>query len=50
VPEERLAELEKAGELPSLHSPRYYPEIEPTLSTGVIALSSASLDLLKAKK
>ncbi|MEO1969932.1 MAG: amidohydrolase, partial [Pirellulaceae bacterium] len=31
----------------SLHSPLYYPDIRPTLVTGVTAMSSAALDLLR---
>lgn len=31
---------------PSLHSPLFYPDAEPTLATGVTAMSSAALDLL----
>lgn len=48
VEPERLAKLREGGALePSLHSPKFYPDIEPTLTTGVTALSSAALDLLK---
>lgn len=36
---------------PSLHSPRFYPDIDGTLSTGVQTLTAAALDLLaKGKK
>jgi amidohydrolase len=31
---------------PSLHSSLYYPDIEPTLRTGVLTMTAASLDLL----
>jgi hippurate hydrolase len=34
------------GSEPSLHSPRYYPEIEPTITTGVTAFTAAALELL----
>ncbi|OLL75529.1 N-acetyl-L,L-diaminopimelate deacetylase [Pseudonocardia sp. Ae168_Ps1] len=33
---------ERVAELPSNHSPRYAPVIEPTLSTGVAALTAAA--------
>jgi amidohydrolase len=33
---------ERVAELPSNHSPRYAPVIEPTLSTGVAALTAAT--------
>lgn len=47
---QRMADLAKQGkELPSLHSPVYYPDPQPTLTTGVIAMSSAVLDLLPIK-
>ena len=43
-----LAEFKERGETPpSLHSPKYHPIPEPTLKTGVTALSSAALDLLR---
>ncbi len=32
--------------LPSLHSSRYQPEIEPTVRTGVVAMTHAALELL----
>jgi hippurate hydrolase len=48
VTPERLAKLREGGALePSLHSPKYYPDIEPTITTGVTALSAAALDLLR---
>ena len=34
---------------PSLHSAVYYPDAEPTLATGIAAMASAALELLKAK-
>jgi amidohydrolase len=37
------------GSEPSLHSPRYYPEIEPTINTGVTAFTAAALELLQAE-
>ena len=32
---------------PSLHSPLFYPDPEPTLETGVVAMTSAALELLR---
>ncbi len=41
---------EKNGEpLPSTHSPFFAPVLEPTLKTGVTAMSAAVLDILAAK-
>jgi len=49
VDEKRLAGYERIGQPPpSLHSPIYYPDPEPTLATGVEAMASAALELLKA--
>lgn len=43
----RLAGFERIGQLPpSLHSASYYPDIEPTLRTGVTAMANAVIDLL----
>jgi hippurate hydrolase len=51
VPPERVAAAAKEGgkPLPSLHSDRYYPVPEPSLETGVLAMSMAVLDLLGKK-
>ncbi|HXT57128.1 MAG TPA: amidohydrolase [Pirellulales bacterium] len=50
VDEKRLAGYERIGQPPpSLHSPIYYPDPEPTLATGAEAMASAALELLKAK-
>jgi metal-dependent amidase/aminoacylase/carboxypeptidase family protein len=35
--------------LPMVHSSTYAPDIEPTLRTGVIATTAATLDLLQKK-
>jgi hippurate hydrolase len=44
----RLARLKQLGqEPPSLHSPLYYPDPEPTLKTGVQTMVAATLELLK---
>lgn len=43
-----LEESRRSGRvLPSLHSPRFAPEVEPTLVGGVTALSLAALELLR---
>ena len=46
---DRIAESEREGgtPLPSLHSSKYYPEMEPTIKTGVKTMSAVALDLLK---
>ena len=47
---ERMEEFAKAGKpLPSLHSPEYFPTPEPTIATGVTAMSAAIMDLLPKK-
>lgn len=47
VDEQRLAGFERIGQPPpSLHSASYYPDIEPTLTTGVTAMANAVIDLL----
>ena len=43
---ERLKQYEAEGGAPSLHSPRYYPDIEETIATGVAAFCAAALELL----
>jgi len=44
----RLARMKQLGqEPPSLHSPLYYPDAEPTLVTGVQTTVAATLELLK---
>jgi hippurate hydrolase len=46
----RLARYKELGqEPPSLHSPLYYPDAEETLPTGIVAMTSAVLDLLAPK-
>ncbi len=44
----RMAEANKEGgrSLPSMHSDLYYPEIEPTIRTGVLTMSMAVLNLM----
>jgi amidohydrolase len=47
---DRLKQFKTAGEEPpSLHSPFYYPDPEPTLRTGLTALIAACEDLLSAR-
>ena len=44
----KYAESQKTGvPLPSLHSSKFAPVPEPTIKTGVTAMSAAALDLLK---
>jgi hippurate hydrolase len=44
----RLQRFRQLQQLPpSLHSPLFYPDVEPTLVTGVTAMASAALQLLK---
>jgi len=48
VDAKRLARYEELGQQPpSLHSPLFYPDIDATLVTGVTAMVSAALELLK---
>jgi amidohydrolase len=50
VSKDRLNAYRKnGGAEPSLHSPNYSPDIEPTITTGVTALCTAALDLLPRK-
>jgi hippurate hydrolase len=48
IPPERMAEAEKPGgrPLPSLHSDLFYPDPEPSIRTGVLAMSQAVLNLV----
>ncbi|MFN0168048.1 MAG: amidohydrolase [Bryobacteraceae bacterium] len=48
VDAERIAAAKRGGPpLPSLHSPLYWPAPSPTIETGVKALTSAALEILK---
>ncbi len=48
VDPKKMAEHKKSGTpLPSLHSSKFAPLPEPTIRTGVIAMTSAVLDLMK---
>jgi hippurate hydrolase len=48
IPPERVAEAAKEGgkPLPSLHSPFFYPVPEPTIKTGVRAISMGVMELM----
>ena len=47
VDPQRISEAEQGGApLPSLHSPTYAPLPEPTIKTGIRAMSAAALELL----
>jgi len=41
----RLRTLQQAGTRPSLHSSSFYPDFEPTLVTGVVAMSESLIAL-----
>ncbi len=45
---DRMEKYKKAGGAPSLHSPRFYPDIEPTMTTGIEAFASAAIELLQS--
>lgn len=46
----RLAEFDQADTPPpSLHSPRFYPDPQATLETGITALGSIAIDLLSSE-
>ena len=48
VSQRRLDQFAAAGIAPpSLHSPRYYPDFEETLRTGVVTMTECVLDLMK---
>lgn len=48
VAPEKFAHSQKEGTpLPSLHSPLFAPEREPSIKTGVMAMTAAALELLK---
>ena len=51
VPQSRYQASQKEGgdPLPSLHSSKYYPDPEPTIRTGVKAMTALTLSLLEAK-
>ena len=48
VAPDKLAESQKTGApLPGLHSARFAPVYQPTIETGVTAMTAMALDLLK---
>jgi amidohydrolase len=48
VNRDRLDQYKQAGESPpSLHSPKFYPDPDKTIATGVATLATAALELLK---
>ncbi len=48
VAPEKIAEYQRAGkELPTLHSSKFAPDAEPTIRTGVVAMTTAVLELMK---
>ncbi|PHS40817.1 MAG: peptidase M20 [Robiginitomaculum sp.] len=48
VSPEKIANAKKTDEiLPSLHSPFFVPDAEPTINTGVEAMTAAALDLFQ---
>jgi hippurate hydrolase len=50
VDPQKHAAAEKGGEpLPSLHSDKYYPVIEPSIRTGVLTMSVAVMNLMPKK-
>jgi amidohydrolase len=51
VDPERLKEFQGRGKtLPPLHSNQFLPVIEPSLQTGITAMTAAALDLLRHRK
>jgi hippurate hydrolase len=47
VSKERFSEHERTGTpLPPLHSSRFQPDLQPTIQTGVTAMSAAALEIL----
>jgi len=51
VDPERFKEYQRTGQaLPALHSSQFLPVLEPTLKTGVTAMSAAVLNLLETRR
>jgi hippurate hydrolase len=47
ISQSRLDRFKQLGVTPpSLHSSLYYPDVEPSLRTGVMTMTAAALDLL----
>ena len=51
MPPEKVAASKQPGgkPLPSLHSALYLPDREPTLKTGMLTMTAAAIDLLRAE-
>ena len=50
VDPEKMAQFKREGkELPSLHSSKFAPVPEPTIRVGIVGMTSAVLELMKAK-
>jgi hippurate hydrolase len=48
IDQERLDQFKQTGtQPPSLHSPKYYPDPEKSIATGVATLATAALELLR---
>ena len=43
----RLERLKKLEAVPSLHSPLFYPDAQPTLITAAHSMIAATLELMK---
>jgi amidohydrolase len=51
VERERLSRIAESGATPpSLHSAKYYPDVRPTLSTGITSMVSVVRELLPARQ
>ncbi len=49
APDKMAESVEKGTALPSLHSSKFAPVPEPTIKTGITALTATALDLLRKK-
>ena len=49
VPDHRVQAAKRGESIPSLHSPFYYPDPEPSIETGVKVVSQILVDLLAGK-
>ena len=51
VDQRRLERFEQLGiPSPSLHSPSFYPDIDAALTTGMVTMTSAVLDLMRPEE
>ena len=47
----QLARFKQLGQSPpALHSPFFYPDLEKSLTTGIVTMASAVLDLMKPER